>query len=342
MTRVSATPPSAAAVQVFAPTGAGEIIAGTDLGALVVDLCSTAGVGLLDGDVVVVTSKAVSKAEGRVGPWDREAAIEAETVRVVARRPGTAIVESRLGLIHAAAGVDDSGVPVGEIALLPLDPDSTAAGIRAAIATRTGVRVGVLISDTAGRPWRQGQTDLAIGAAGMRVLEDHRGRIDGYGYQLKVTEIAVADELCAAAELASGKLGRRPVVVIRGRADLVVEGAGEPATALLRPPTEDWFGYGAREAVVAALSAAEPRAFGAPAALEDLRSALADVLGPMSDIWLDPGMDAEPDTGAAVDGWSIPCTSIEAVAIRAVARAHGWSAEEGPDGLLLRKPGPVP
>ncbi|MFZ2502772.1 MAG: coenzyme F420-0:L-glutamate ligase, partial [Nocardioides sp.] len=211
-----------AALEIWAPGTLGEVDAGADLARLLLDGCRQEGLSLQDGDIVVITSKVVSKVEGRVAAGDREEAIRAETVALLAERGATQVVRSRLGLVHAAAGVDASGVSPGQIALLPLDPDASARVVRERCQELAGVTVGVLISDTAGRPWRMGQTDLAIGAAGVRVLDDHSGRDDGYGNRLAVTCPAVADELCSAAELASGKTGRRPLVVIRGRADLVL------------------------------------------------------------------------------------------------------------------------
>lgn len=319
-------------LRIVAPAGTGEIEPGADLAGLVIDACRCTGLDLIDGDIVVVTSKAVSKAEGRVGAWNRADAIAAETQRVVASRGDTQIVVSRLGLVHAAAGVDDSGVAAGQIALLPVDPDASADAVRRGLAERLGARVGVLISDTAGRPWREGQTDLCIGAAGLTVVEDHRGSTDHHGNRLHVTAMAVADELCAAAELATGKHGRRPFAIVRGRADLVVAGRGDSASRLQRPQAEDWFGYGAREAVRAAVSA-EPgplAAFGAPADGAVVQRAI-EALGTSSS-----RIDAGPDA------ITITCGPETATALRALGRAHGWVSEATPRGLLLRLPGPVP
>ncbi|MDF9715649.1 coenzyme F420-0:L-glutamate ligase [Nocardioides sp. ChNu-153] len=267
-------------VELVAPEGVGEVAADTDLVALVADLLAP-----VDGDVVVVTSKVVAKAEGRVRAGDREALVDAETVRVVARRGPTRISRTRHGLTLAAAGVDASNVARGSVVPLPADPDASARALRAGLRERTGVNVGVVVTDTAGRAWREGQTDIAVGAAGLRVLDDHAGRVDGYGNELAVTAPAVADEIAGAAELAQGKLSGRPLVLLRGRADLVLppdeDGAG--ARGLVRDPARDMFGYGAREAVVAALAAEVDPAdladgFGAPASPGDLADALARVL----------------------------------------------------------------
>ena len=193
-------------LSVVAPDGVAEVRPGDDLAGLVVAALSPA-----DGDVVLVTSKVVSKAEGRsVAGTDRAAAVEAELAepgaRVVARRGATTIVRTRLGLTMAAAGVDASNVEAGSVLLLPLDPDGTARALRRAVDERTGANVGVVVTDTAGRAWRTGQTDIAIGAAGIVVLDDHAGRTDAYGNELAVTAPALADELAGAAELAQGKL----------------------------------------------------------------------------------------------------------------------------------------
>ncbi|MCW2736926.1 coenzyme F420-0:L-glutamate ligase, partial [Nocardioides sp.] len=195
-------------LEVWAPDGIPEVGAGDDLAGLVLDALGRGAGGfvLADGDVVAVTSKVVSKAEGRTRVGDREEAIDEETVRLVARRGATRIVRNRLGLTMAAAGVDASNVAVGSIVLLPLDPDASAAALRRDLHARTGVNVAVIVTDTAGRAWREGQTDLAIGAAGLVVAEDFAGRTDPHGNPLAVTLPAVADELAGAAELAQGKL----------------------------------------------------------------------------------------------------------------------------------------
>ncbi|WP_029150501.1 coenzyme F420-0:L-glutamate ligase [Microbacterium indicum] len=215
-------------LRIWAPGGIGEVASGADLAAVVGDALAAAPEGVEQGDVVVVTSKIVSKAEGRfVEADDREDAITAETVRVVASRTNpatghtTRIVESRLGIVAAAAGVDASNTPEGTILLLPLDPDASARALAAALRERFGIDVGVLLSDTLGRAWRDGQVDQAIGAGGVRVFEDLRGSADAQGRELSVTLPCVADELCSAADLVKGKASGLPVAVIRGRGDLV-------------------------------------------------------------------------------------------------------------------------
>ncbi|KQZ85397.1 F420-dependent oxidoreductase [Microbacterium sp. Root166] len=238
-------------LQVWALDGIPEITPGTDL---VEVIAESVAESLADGDILVVTSKIVSKAEGRIfAAADREDAITAETERVVASRPTpnggvTRIVQSRLGIVSAAAGVDASNTPEGTILLLPEDPDASARLIAAGLRERLGVRVGVLISDTLGRAWREGQTDHAIGAGGVHVFEDLRGSVDAEGRPLVVTMPCVADELAAAADLVKGKVDRRPIAVVRGRADLVGPLDLPGARSIVRPLERDMFRLGADEA----------------------------------------------------------------------------------------------
>jgi coenzyme F420-0:L-glutamate ligase/coenzyme F420-1:gamma-L-glutamate ligase len=234
-------------LQVWALDGLPEIAAGDDLAALLE--ASTADRPLHDGDVVVVTSKAVSKAEGRVVRMDREDAITAETVRPVARRGPTRIVETRHGLVLAAAGVDASNTEPGTVVLLPLDPDASARALRCALLDRLGVDVAVVVTDTMGRAWRNGLVDQAIGIAGLAPLEDLRGQVDAHGNRLDMTVTAVADEIAAAAELVKGKLAGRPVAVVRGLDHRVTAEHGPGAAALVRPAAEDMFRAGARDVV---------------------------------------------------------------------------------------------
>lgn len=256
-------------LELDAPDGVGEISAGTDLAAEIGSVLD-----LRDGDIVVITSKVVSKSEGRVLPYrtaaDREAAIDSETVREVARRGPVRIVENRLGLVMAAAGVDASNLTSGTLALLPVDPDATARAVRDRLAQRHGVNVAILIADTAGRPWRIGQTDIAIGLAGLDAYESFEGRVDDYGNELAVTTPAVADEIAGAAELASSKLGARPFVRVRGLGERVLPAGshGDGARSLQRDATEDLFALGARDAVIEALARPEP--WPSVAAVDDL------------------------------------------------------------------------
>lgn len=247
------------ALSVFAVEGMGEITAGDDLAAIIE---AAAGGDLKDGDILAVTSKIVSKAEGRLLPAaDREDAITAETVRVVATRAhengATRIVENRLGIVSAAAGVDASNTPEGTVLLLPLDPDASARALRAELHRRCGVSVGVVITDTLGRPWRNGQTDAAIGVAGLAPLADLRGSVDSAGRRLNATVTAVADEIASAADLVKGKTSGCPVAVVRGLGALVAAadndgGAslGEAgAAALIRSAEQDMFRLGTAEAM---------------------------------------------------------------------------------------------
>ncbi|MFR9724711.1 coenzyme F420-0:L-glutamate ligase [Streptomyces sp. MS19] len=235
---------------VWALPGIPEVRAGDDVARLVADAASGAGLpGLADGDVVIVTSKIVSKAEGRLRQADdRQAAIDEETVRVVARRGQARIVESRQGFIMAAAGVDASNTPVGTVLLLPEDPDASAERIRRGLRELLGVEVGVVVTDTFGRPWREGQTDVAIGAAGIEVVDDLRGGTDPYGNPLGVTVTALADELAGAGDLVKGKTAGLPVAVLRGLGNRVGE-TGQTARDLIRDAAGDMFRLGTSEAV---------------------------------------------------------------------------------------------
>jgi coenzyme F420-0:L-glutamate ligase/coenzyme F420-1:gamma-L-glutamate ligase len=294
-------------VSATAPDGVPEVRRGDDLGPLLL----ATGVELTDGDVVVVTSKVVSKAEGRVVSGSRDEHLAAETARVVARRGPTTIVRTHHGLTLAAAGIDNSNVEVGSAVLLPLDPDASARQLRESLLALTGRNVGVVVTDTAGRAWREGQTDIAIGAAGLLVAEDYAGRVDGHGNELAVTAPAVADEVAGLAELAQGKLGARPFAVVRGRPDLVLAPGehGPGAAALVRAEGADLFGYGAREAVVRAVGgvAADALPFGAPVDADELVDVLQRVLG------VPARADAE---GVLVAGAS-PVAAV-------LAFAHGW------------------
>jgi len=210
---------------------------------------------LADGDVVVVTSKIVSKVEGRLvaAPVDPEARdalrrelVDAETERVLAQRGKTLIVANKLGIVQAAAGVDGSNVRRDELALLPADPDASAARLRSAVKSLLGVDVAVVVTDTMGRCWRVGQTDAAIGSAGLTVLYRYGGAVDVEGNELHVTEVALADELAAAADLVKGKLGGVPVAVVRGTAPV---DDGSAARDLIRPLDDDLFSLGTEEAL---------------------------------------------------------------------------------------------
>ncbi|MDQ6648920.1 MAG: coenzyme F420-0:L-glutamate ligase [Actinomycetota bacterium] len=238
-----------------------EVRPGDDLPALV---CAAVGDTLRDGDVLVVTSKVVAKAEGRLvaTPADddgreavRRQVVAEETVRVVAGRGRTLIVETAQGFVLASAGVDTSNVARTELALLPVDSDVSARAIRRAVAGRLGVEVAVVVSDTFGRPWRRGLTDVAVGVAGMAALRDYKSRRDGHGNELAMTEVADADEVAGAAELVMGKLAGVPLAVVRG---LSVSEDGAGVRSLLRPAGEDMFALGTAEALAEGRRSAVP------------------------------------------------------------------------------------
>jgi coenzyme F420-0:L-glutamate ligase/coenzyme F420-1:gamma-L-glutamate ligase len=272
---------AAPSLRAVALPGVPEVRPGDDLASLVLQGCADAGLDLLDGDVVVVSSKVVSKAAGlsvrrsdapprrRLRPFaggstepdrrtaTRDEAVEAETVRVVARRRtprGLAqVVESAAGPVMAAAGVDTSNTEPGTALLLPRDPDRAARDLRVRLRRLGAPRVAVVVSDTAGRAWRVGQTDFALGCAGLRPVDDLRGTTDTTGMVLQVTERAVADEVASVADLVKGKAAGLPVAVVRGLESFVVEEDGPGARALLRDGRSDWFRLGHVEAVREAL-----------------------------------------------------------------------------------------
>jgi coenzyme F420-0:L-glutamate ligase/coenzyme F420-1:gamma-L-glutamate ligase len=230
-------------------TGIGEVAPGADLARVVVDALAPArpdGPQLLDGDVVVVTQKIVSKAEGRLVPLDhadpaaKEALVRSESVRVVRRRGDLVITETRHGFVCANAGVDLSNVADGTAALLPEDADRSARRIRAGLRAALGVDVGVVVSDTFGRPWRRGVTDVAIGCAGVAAVVDLKGTVDAGGRPLVATEICVADEIAGAAELVMGKDRGIPVAIVRGVPAAWLRTASVRAE-VVRPPSEDLF-----------------------------------------------------------------------------------------------------
>jgi coenzyme F420-0:L-glutamate ligase/coenzyme F420-1:gamma-L-glutamate ligase len=240
-------------VRVFGIAGIPEITQGADLAGLIADAATApGGPGLEDGDILVVTSKVISKAEGRVAAMTREDAVAAETVRVVARRETMTIAQTRHGFVMAAAGVDESNTAPGTVVLLPEDPDESARRLRKALrAARPGVSVGVVVTDTFGRPWRAGQTDTAIGAAGVLPARDHRGEADAWGNTLDVTVAAVADEIAAAGDLVKGKARQLPVALVRGLSGLVTDADGPGARILVRPSSEDMFRLGAADVLPA-------------------------------------------------------------------------------------------
>ncbi|WP_181780658.1 coenzyme F420-0:L-glutamate ligase [Pseudonocardia pini] len=274
------------ALEVLPVHGLPEFRPGDDVTAALV----SAAPWLRSGDVVVVTSKIFSKSEGRLvpaptDPEERDALrrrlIDGETERVLARKGRTLIVASKLGIVQAAAGVDGSNVRTDELALLPVDPDASAARLRAGLRQALGVDVAVVVTDTMGRSWRVGQTDVAIGSAGLTVIHRYAGAHDAEGNELLVTEVAVADEVAGAADLVKGKLGGLPVAVVRG---LGVRDDGSTARELVRPVEEDLFRLGADEAIAqgrgeAVLLRRSSRSFGAePVDPEALRRAVGVAL----------------------------------------------------------------
>jgi coenzyme F420-0:L-glutamate ligase/coenzyme F420-1:gamma-L-glutamate ligase len=225
--------------------GIGEISEGDELAVLIADAARAQETPLADGDCVVVTQKVVSKAEGRLVPLDpddldaRRAIVESESVRIVRRRGDLIISETRHGFVCANAGVDLSNVEAGFAALLPVDSDRSAKHVRDALRARAGVDVAVIISDTFGRPWRQGLTDVAIGVSGIAAIVDLRETPDAKGRLLHVTEVAIGDEIAAAAELVMGKAEGVPAAIVRGL-DPSWFGAGS-IRDLIRPSSEDLF-----------------------------------------------------------------------------------------------------
>ena len=266
--------------------GVPEIRPGDDLAALLVPPLRAAGAR--DGDVVAVTQKVVSKAEGRLADAaDRDAIVAAETVRVVARRGDLLIAETRHGLICANAGVDASNVEAGVLSLLPEDPDASAAALREALSAGLGADLAVVVTDTFGRPWREGVVNVAIGCAGLPALLDLRGAPDHHGRIMDTTIVGLADEVAAASGLVMTKAARVPAAIVRG-----VDRGGAPdgvAQDLVRSPFEDLF----RESPLQALqSRADALAFGpdpAPrAAIEEaVRAALGSVTDPMLFVAID-------------------------------------------------------
>lgn len=293
---------AAATVTLWAPDGLPEFRPGDDLADALAPVLTADPHGLADGDVVVLTSKVLSKTEGRIvtaptDPEERDALrrrlVDQESVRVVARVNRTLITENRIGLVQAAAGVDGSNVEADELALLPEDPDASATELAAELRRRTGARVAVLVTDTMGRAWRTGQTDVAIGAAGLRVSVGYDGAVDRQGNELMVTDVAVADEIAAAADLVKGKLGARPVAVVRGLGHLLTpDGTGDDdevaprpaARDLVRDPAMDLFRLGTVEALTQGRREAVParrsvrRFSDEPIPADALADAVADAL----------------------------------------------------------------
>jgi coenzyme F420-0:L-glutamate ligase / coenzyme F420-1:gamma-L-glutamate ligase len=224
-------------ISIIPVEGLPEVHTGDDIAALIVDVLGRDG--LRAGDVVVIAHKIISKAEGRVVPaTDKEELVISESARVLRRSESLIISETRHGFVCANAGIDASNVEGEQVVLLPLDPDRSARSIRKRLALLTGSEAGVIVSDTFGRAWRLGQTNIAIGVAGMEPFIDYRRTTDTQGREMQATRICIADELAGAAELIMGKARRIPVAIVRGTP--AVSGRGS-AAEIVRPPGEDLF-----------------------------------------------------------------------------------------------------
>jgi coenzyme F420-0:L-glutamate ligase/coenzyme F420-1:gamma-L-glutamate ligase len=300
----AAEPP--AAVTALAVPGLPEVRAGDDLAGLVLAALAANGQRLADGDVVVVSSKVLSKAAGLVVEADvRDRVVTDETVRLVAERRTprglSQVVQAAAGPVMAAAGVDASNTAAGTVLTLPPDPDGAARDLRARMRSAGAPRIAVVVSDTAGRAWRRGQVDFALGCAGLVVVDDLRGTRDSAGHLLEVTERVVADEVAALADLVKGKVAGVPVAVVRGLAALVTDEDGPGAASLLRDPASDWFRLGHVEAVRAALAAGSSR----PPSVEPpsvLPEPVAHRAGRAAELAMRGAADLPPD---------LPCELVE-------------------------------
>ncbi|MFY1685110.1 coenzyme F420-0:L-glutamate ligase [Micromonospora sp. WMMD730] len=321
-------------LEILPVPGIGDVTEGDDLAVLI----GTAAPWLRDGDVLVVTSKIVSKAEGRLvdvpadGPERlaaRDEVLAAETARVVATRGATRIVQTHHGFVMASAGIDASNVDKTRLVLLPVDPDASARALRAALRDRYRIDVAVIISDTMGRPWRNGLTDVALGVAGMAAIRDHRGEVDPYGNELQLTQMAVVDELAGAGELIKGKCDQVPVAVVRGYLPAPspsTDGTGPAATrpaedgvgaaALVRESDLDLFSLGTAEATAAGLRAAATLADGPgatpadPAAVDRAIAAVATVVAPGTTFTHVTDDEVRDGLAATVDGWPAGATGL--------------------------------
>ncbi|GIJ19669.1 coenzyme F420-0:L-glutamate ligase [Micromonospora lutea] len=308
-------------LEILPVPGIGHVTEGDDLTALI----GSAAPWLRDGDVLVVTSKIISKAEGRLvdvpadGPdrqTVRDEVLAAETARVVASRGPTRIVQTHHGFVMASAGIDASNVDKTRLVLLPVDPDASARALRAGLRERYGVDVAVVVSDTMGRPWRNGLTDVALGVAGMDAIRDHRGEVDPYGNELVLTQMAVVDELAAAGELIKGKCDQMPVAVIRGYLTPPLTGDGEGARVLVRDASMDLFSLGTAEATAAGLAAAATlpdrpgEAAADPAAVDRAIASIVDVIAPGTVFTQVTDDDVRHALAAIVPGWPARATGL--------------------------------
>lgn len=346
------SPESAGTLTVVPVLGVGEVAAGADLAALLVDALSAAGVAVVAGDCLVVSSKVVSKALGLTWAGTRADAVAAGTVRVVAERRGhggvlTQVVEATAGPVMAAAGVDGSNTgPSGGVLLLPDDPDAEAVTLRGALLARlelpSGTALAVVLSDTAGRPWRDGLTDLAIGSAGLHVVEDLRGASDHDGRPLAVTLRAVGDEVAAAADLVKGKADGIPAALVRGLDPMWFSPSASGARSLVRTGPGDWFATGHVEAVRSALGVApgtpEAHAVGVASALPDeplemrvgriVALALLDVPEGSADVGMDDERGSAEVSLAAPDDYDLG---------RLVTRCEVAAHSEGLRAIVLSR-----
>ena len=301
--------------------GIGDVTEGDDLAALI----ATAAPWLRDGDVLVVTSKIVSKAEGRLvdvpadGPERlaaRDEVLADETARVVATRGATRIVQTHHGFVMASAGIDASNVGKTRLVLLPEDPDASARALRAALRERYELDVAVIISDTMGRPWRNGLTDVALGVAGMSALRDHRGEVDPYGNELQLTQMAVVDELAGAGELIKGKCDQVPVAVVRGYLAAGRPDDGGGAATLIRDAALDLFSLGTAEAKAAGLREAATLADGPgatpadPAAVARAIAAVAEAVAPGTAFTHVTDDEVRAGLVTSVPGWPEQATGL--------------------------------
>ncbi|MBQ0903008.1 coenzyme F420-0:L-glutamate ligase [Micromonospora sp. U21] len=308
-------------LEILPVLGIGHVTEGDDLAALI----ATAAPWLRDSDVLVVTSKIVSKAEGRVvdvpadGPERlaaRDEVLAGETARVVASRGPTRIVQTHHGFVMASAGIDASNVDKTRLVLLPADPDASARALRAALRERYDLDVAVIISDTMGRPWRNGLTDVALGVAGMPAIRDHRGEVDPYGNELQLTQMAVVDELAGAGELIKGKCDQVPVAVVRGYLSATRADDSGGAQALVRDAAQDLFSLGTAEARAAGLAAAAtltdaPGSTPAdPAAARRAIDAVAGLVAPGTVFTLVDEADVRSGLIAKVPGWPDGATAL--------------------------------
>ncbi|KXK59941.1 F420-dependent oxidoreductase [Micromonospora rosaria] len=308
-------------LEILPVLGIGDVTEGDDLA----ELIGNAAPWLRDGDVLVVTSKIVSKAEGRLvdvpadGPERvaaRDEVLAAETARVVATRGATRIVQTHHGFVMAAAGIDASNVAKTQLVLLPRDPDASARALRTALRERYDVDVAVVVSDTMGRPWRNGLTDVALGVAGMAALRDHRGEVDPYGNELSLTQMAVVDELAGAAELVKGKCDQVPVAVVRGYLGAQRDGDGAGAATLVRDAALDLFSLGTAEATAAGLRAAatltdRPGATPPdPAAVARAITAVAEAVAPGTTFTLVTDEEVRARLVATLPDWPAGATAL--------------------------------